>query len=648
MIKSRKLHIVFLIVAFFAGTSVKTMEQVSQNCEHTAEQSLNKKSARKNKTQRKRENRKHKKQQIAKENLQSEFENKIDEIIKTQQNYTQTLHEIDSIQRNYVLRLNSLGNLLYFQGFIINELRAISLHSKYLVETASSDNLARCFCINGKMLCGCDAKTECKNIKHLLTPEAQSIARELIGKMLYEEGFWDDVKLINDCYSSSCKLINHPNEEIAHVAKFVKNRISMDWVLYRIEELRQNILVALSNMKFNRDDKTVETSELISQLGINNIINTWLADHAIDEVTSRLMPDVKYIVLEAWLLEDIFIFTKNTRNYFKSKVANVIDGQIGEIIRRYEQFESFYKQSYEIIMSELIAEVDGCKKKYPFYKDSYFGPTLNLPESLEKIQLVDSGFKDYTEQERVDSFIAEFLLDNNKKPVKVLPKKKKSRRRHKRKKLQNEDQETESEQVLDAGAEDLNNNSTPLLNVLIKDEEQEAQAEQKLIDRDDNGSTTNYSPRILRWLKRPQSARRARSILYHAYPESADFYIKKYGTEVTQINRTTGLIDTAYYMYGRIKHANGEIETVIFGICFGSDGLCYHRGFDKCSDCNLTKEFAESKYNFDFPDLSTEQVIKSKKYIQRAKDTHYDECTEYESNIEIKDSRNSVVITLFK
>lgn len=642
MIKPIKIQSIFLIIALFSAISVNTMEQKTLHSTGGA---------------------KHKSHNIS-------LEDKIASIQKGLQDCVKTLLGISRIQSEYVQRLQFIANLLFFQAFIINELKALSVHSKHLVDTASR-NPTRCFSIDGELLCGCGKGNECEIAKPLLTTLAQEIARELIGNMLFGEGFWDNSQLINNCYSESCKLINHKNEEISAIAKFVKNRISIHWLYYRSNMLRQCIVSALSNLEFETRDRFDETEKLMKdKQGLSKIMAKKLISKRIFLIFTQLMPDLMDIVDKAWAIIKVINRIKVKNNFMELPFAYAIDDPLNIIIRSYEQLELFHEESYRIILYGLHDTLDKHKIVNPLYTSCFLAPFYRLPESLEKIQLLNCGFKDCTEQERLDSFIAEFLLDNNKKPVKT-PKKKKKSRRRRRKRSRDEEQETgfESEQQVENRAIDFNNHSKLLLNFSGKNEEKETESNSGQWssggDKDSNESATDYaiasetgyrqkedlsdySQRLLNWFKRAQFSRRTRSMLYHTYSPLADYFIEKYGPEVTQLNRTTGLMDKAYYMSGQIDHKNGEIETVVFGICFGEDGLCYHRGFDKCQDSNLTKEFAASKYNFDFPDLSTEQVIKRKHFIRCSKDICKDTCVESESSIEIKDSKNHVVITLFK
>jgi len=597
----------------------------------------------KSKSQKRRESRKKSKLQVLISQLEIEKKalkagSRLDNINKMLLEDSQ-LEELPEEMR--LEKLNLLANLFLFQSSVIKEIRCLARHTKILRETASQDS-ATCFSIDGnKCLCGHDYNDICFT-KELITSDAKLLAIKKVAPMLLSDDFWNDYRLIDQWYNYSTTLIDSKNEEISIIGKFIKNKITVHLLEYGINLLWDNIVATLSTIRFNRADQVDEIEDMIFNVDLDELILAGLREHKIVMSTHVLLPNFIEMALDMMHLKYDFndLWDENA-NFAELKNASDIDKKTGAIIRQYDQLEGGYKDVYQSILSQL-----------PLDKRAVLVPYLSvMPEDLALASISDScpfnnefiQTLEHPEKSEVTQdfdFISE-LVSNQPKQVKqsggVKKKKNRSRRKNQRK---NVAEKEESVQKLNLSK---NKKATSRARTLRKES---SELQQEFIQ------LPNYAQRVLNWFDSEYIAKAAPevgSIFYHTYSLLADFIIKKYGTNQLQPNQTNSdLTDSGYYMPGQIKHSNGDTETVVFGICFGSDGSCYHRGYSKLNDADLSPEFAKSKHHYDFPDLSIEFLVDKKRVKVNndlCKDTQYTETSTY---VELYDSVNEVTITLFK
>lgn len=657
MVKSIKLYFAFLFISLFTINFVKTMEVGVENPTDSVQKKNEDQNKKLTRTQKKRISRKKGQQRIKEEELKRQIESEREQLREagTIDNVRRLLNTNGDLDV-YVLKLRILANLLLLQCWIANELKSISQHSKDLLDTASKNPVC-CFSISedGKGLCG-NNEGECGITRQLLTPEAQSLALELIAPIIMDENFWNDSKLVNSFYYRSNKLIDHENEEISIIAKYVKNQISSYLFDGRINNLRISFLSSLSNMAFSKPDLFDEVEKLICNQGVSNLMASWLIRKNMFVIQQKLLPNLIDIALGLWDLQEYFNDLLNENADFSDiENASNIYNDINEIISLYERLEIVYKELYKTVVSELHMVLKENKLKDQFYRDVFLVPTKRVLSQDLEVPLLKFDFQD-SDEEQQSSFIGDLISShNNKKEVKnrnVKQNKKSRTRRNKKRSLEKEKNVTVKTESLETD-NSINGSGNDCLTNEVE------------IFQNPNESVElpRYAKRVLDWfnpecVKLICPAPDADSILYHTYNPLADFFIEKYGIKQIQSNSSKPHInDTAYYMAGRLKYKDGKEKTVMCGICYGENLdedtdknlVCYHRGCDPKDKYSLLSKFEKNIYKYDFPDFSKD-LIECSKIANLddqgiCNDLQFVETSFY---IELYDSINGVKITLFK
>jgi len=587
---------------------------------------LSNQNTKKSKSQRKREGRK---RAVHKELMrQLELERKI---LRNEG----TLPNLDTLlfkSPNKLEGLNILGNLLLLQAWLINELRYLTNNTKVLVATAST-NPPTCFSITeGQFLCG-HALDEVINGKQFITPDGKALASEFLAPTILSVDLWHDGDQLNHFYQKCTTLMDHENEEISTVGKSVCNKISSHWFKARLNLFWSKILSILSNMKYNNADLEAKIEDKIFNKGLSNVMAAWLIENKIFAATQKLLPNLIDILLDILDLKEYYDdLLYQDANFSDIEYAADIDEEIKEIIAKYERFEEVYQELYQTILSQLHDQGSAYTQVFMVPTTSTMLKNLDVP--LLQFQCCD---RDKKPHDFISDLVASKKKNKQSQSSPTVIKKTRSRRKNQKK------NSAEKQELIKQPNRSENKKTTSKDKSLITEFVQIQQESTQL---------PNYAQRVLKWFDPFYIAEElpdATSILYHTYSPLADLIIKKYGAMQLQPNQTNSdLIDSAYYMPGQIKHNNGDTETVVFCICFGDDGFCYHRGYSKVSEADLSPEIAKSKHRYDFPDLLAE-IFTEKKKIRASndicKDTEYTETATY---VEIGDSVNEVTITLFK
>jgi hypothetical protein len=159
-----------------------------------------------------------------------------------------------------------------------------------------------------------------------------------------------------------------------------------------------------------------------------------------------------------------------------------------------------------------------------------------------------------------------------------------------------------------------------------------------------------YADRIIARFNRAQSI----EDLYHTFSPLADAFIIKYGIVELRPNQTfPDLMDTKYSLDGKVEYEDGEVIYGTFGVTLGAiDKICYHREFISPTQEQDNIDFADIKFDEEFPALISKDnhFTAARLQFNAQNDEIYGEkrFSESQECIIIKDTRNKARITLCK
>lgn len=631
MIKSINKYFFFLVFLSSFTVLLNGMEEAVSNCNAQPEESA---VTVKNTSKRKRKNRK-KKKETEKPEFQKLVNVNPDVLAEaTSINNLKKLFNFSEDEIKNIEALNALANVLLMQDWIINEFKSIAKDTADLASTSISEPIT-CFSVtnDGKSICDCE-KTENHVIKELMTSEAKALALQLVAPLVRsEKNIWNNKEQINKFYLRSSNLINHNNEEICSIAKWVKNVIAADRLNQKLKWTCLNLIArcGIENQNFGENSQTNKEKDL------SNSIARLLLEKKVFKVVRLLVPNIIPLIIRFIQIDNYFVNVwyelDDSDDIF---VANQLNKLVKETISWYNEYRVKYQDLYKTVLLELnniTKSLDrGCRQScIKFSLCTYLIPTLKgLPKNLSTVSL--DNIKNEDNNNQTNDFICDLnvALKNKKSPlVSKKPKKKKSRNKY-RKKIPNLTGEPE-----------------------IEHGEYVKQASNEKIEFE-HLKLPCYTSRILNYWDPSYIQRESvdhDSTLVHTYNPIADAFIMKHGRKIMQQNQTFGeQLDEAYYMPGQIEYENGRIETVLFCVCLGRENFCYHRGFKKRSTQQLFTEFGNNEFESDQTnEFEVEGLIKKRLNFKAQNDIYPDNSfDENEFCIKINDPKNHVLITLFK
>jgi len=297
------------------------------------------------------------------------------------------------------------------------------------------------------------------------------------------------------------------------------------------------------------------------------------------------------------------------------------------------------KELYKIAYKKIMDEIENTLSTIPSYSPNRAGiaelarlvflyPPLQKSQNLPPSLVDDSSVKESSNKADYSYITTAVQVKKNMSPLsqkKKKPRKRKNRRPHKPEEPQPEILKVE--ECNKSEKETQTPEPTSVLHIKFP----------------------LYADRIINRFSMPQDI----EDLYHTYSPVADGFIIKYGSMQKRRNRTyIDKVDTKYTMNGTIEYENGDILYVEFSITLNENHICYHREFLVPTEKEQSQELSNLKFESNFPTLISHEdaYVAARLQFVAHNDEIYGKKTfsENSKTIVIKDTRNSVILTLFK
>lgn len=584
------------------------------------------------------------------------------------------LEELSIENMSEIAKLAYVANILLYQKTIVHLLRFLEPVSRKLIETSGDHLVSYLMTTDMDLLetsemvkdqgyhiepTNSDNQPKYEHGVRLYTPEAQAFVLKYVTKRSPSSHcYYENVEYYNFLHKQLELHSNNPeigiitNNEIHRYGRAIINTylISNNLIPQGIISLLYNC--SDHNMFISAADIEKEALESIQDNSFTDFLEKWLERGGLNSIVKKLIPNfVTFFKKCGQLVKLLDNLKKEDSEFYKpfnKTQSQVINSFINLIIKDFEQYEKESESTYRKIIElrNFIIKDISISNPREFLK-AYMYVRLSKPLNLRNCNLpltIDSNNKEFLkflenyidlqaekpiiETSNNENSWLDFIINNRKQNLdsSTCKKSKKTRRRPHRRELQK-----------------------PGISSTINDNPKISKPEVK-----ETFEEPEYDQRITRWFDSNFTQDKDyNSILYHTYCPIADMLIKKYGNQTIRKNKTFNTQDTVYSTLGMIIYPNGSSQNVLFVNCYGQDGLCYHRGFEKMRTLMQSTDSTLASF-IDSVSSEIDKDLKSKKFF--LKDLYYSQYNLYQTTnfkenhfcFHIKDPKNNVTLVLFK
>jgi len=528
-------------------------------------------------------------------------------------------------KKTYIKQLNFLANILLMQQWATDNLRAISKDIGAILRTVIQEGDLNCISItdDGHGICGHSKDELGEGTTSIIqTPLVRDMVAAILAPMILEG------KSSSKNYLKCCELIKdraNQSPDMITFAIYTKTLTEYFQAHGKIKIFTTdfyNLTIKLLSRLYSIGD-IGDALEHNATLELHDAFNKLCCkakmQHACKEIIPFFLP-LHDRINEFKLLVD------ETESAIKFEPINEIYNKLRSIINWWDPLQEKYKALYQKIASEQAETLQAIPAYSPHKLDVitlanqvYLYPPMNNAKQLPKSLILEESVEQ-VDKANQNSFIDDITKIKNVPQSSPTPKKRKKSRKRPHKKV----------------------------SALAPEELKDTQPIKEQIKKLEHIKFPCYADRVINRFNQSTN----NNDLYHTFSPISDAFIIKYGTSKRRQNKTfNNQIDTKFSLLGKVELKDGTTIFGKFGITLGIDNVCYHRQF-KCSGEKEDSDFANIKFDADFPSLISEDIhyTSARLLFDAQNDEIYGEKRLSESSecIVIEDARNEVIITLFK
>ncbi len=393
------------------------------------------------------------------------------------------------------------------------------------------------------------------------------------------------------------QLLDNENEEVKIIAKKIYNTFYMTLCADDISRFTDIFLFSLLFIDDTAQPLRVSVqtaNNIIKQTDLLLKINEILDKHGIYSAVTEVMPQVLSLFAQLKAMKHGYGFLNNNHDCLLTAENVYYNDHIASLIKTISATHQQHAALYKKIMDE----------KNRILK------TLPSQERLEAIKKYKT--KILKRNELFERLPDELITQSKTKPIdewidkkyhqKPTPtrctskKKKKQKHPHSKKATTTRDEEPEEIISMEATVE-----------APIPEPIQEKEVEQLILP--------TYHVRILRWFdedfisaNKPSNS----SIEYHTINPLIDHFLLSIGQQ-QEITKDNGQKEMRYLLIGEINYHSNKKKLVCFSCSIDERGICYHRGYNKLDDIEVSEILMGNAYKVQFPSMQ-EQVYETKEF----------------------------------